>query len=406
MGFLSKLFGEPKKDPLKQAFEGIYRFIEDEEHQNSLLPAPLAEVIKSGVSCDVIPGAKGEFGFEATNPIPVNGALGELSYLSRLESAQGERLLFHRIGAVDKIDVFEAVTYSGSSWFVFFMDMYHPRRSRRAPDGFAIAKEPRQFSGFHNHCANFPYDFVEAKQATPDGLRVAYIPLSNVVNQIGKQAFNRPLGHKAKLDLVRSQLTSGLMHHDARADKGSSPSTPMTASPTGDESFDHVVVDLHNKFRGWAQVPDISDVTAKVMQRQLIYEISRAYAFALFVLRGLKNDSRYLSTNEFVALLTQTQQKLVAQRLKAAEAIFGPMKLPGLRVEADAAKISAEINRELADAVSCAEACANRLRTDGKYDDQRLVRFFVSKAPLLSTEQKRNKVAGEVSLYTKRFVDL
>ncbi len=93
------------------------------------------------------------------------------------------RILFHRIGAVNTVDVFEAVTYSGSGWFVFFLDMYHPRRSRQAPEGFVIAKEPRQFSGFHNYCKNFPYDFVEAKQESPDMLRLAYIPLSHVTGK-------------------------------------------------------------------------------------------------------------------------------------------------------------------------------------------------------------------------------
>ena len=77
-----------------------------------------------------------------------------------------------------------------------------------------IAKEPRQFSGFHNFCKNFPYDFVEAKQGSPDLLRLAYIPLSHVTNQIERKAFARPLAHKAKLDIVLSQLSSRLVHGD------------------------------------------------------------------------------------------------------------------------------------------------------------------------------------------------
>ncbi len=114
MGFLSNLFGKPKDDPLKNAMQAIYRMIDDEEHQNGMLPDPIAQAIKSGIACDVLPGATGKFGLEPGNPIPVNGAIGELAYLSRLETSQGERLLFHRIGAVDTVDVFEAVTYSRS----------------------------------------------------------------------------------------------------------------------------------------------------------------------------------------------------------------------------------------------------------------------------------------------------
>lgn len=214
MGFFSNLFGKPKDDPLKNAMQAIYRLIDDEAYQNGLLPEPMSQAIRSGPACDVVPGATGKFGLESSNPIPVNGAIGELAYLSRLETSQGERLLFHRIGAVNTVDVFEAVTYSGSGWFVFFLDMYHPRRSRQAPEGFVIAKEPRQFSGFHNYCKNFPYDFVEAKQESPDMLRLAYIPLSHVTSQIERRGFSRPLAHKAKLDIVLSQLSSRLVHGD------------------------------------------------------------------------------------------------------------------------------------------------------------------------------------------------
>lgn len=215
MGFFSKLLGKPKDDQLSNAFKSLFRLIDDERYQNSLLPEPIAQAIEDGVPCDTVPGATGRFGLEPGNPIPVNGAIGELAYLSRLETAQGERLLFHRIGAIDRVDVFEAVTYSGGTWFVFFVDMYHPRRSRQAPEGFQIAKEPRQFSGFHNHCRNFPYDFAEAKADTPDLLRLAYIPLGNVMPQIEKRVFARSLAHKAKLDIVKSKLTSLLIHGDS-----------------------------------------------------------------------------------------------------------------------------------------------------------------------------------------------
>ncbi|MCY4364582.1 MAG: hypothetical protein OXE42_20765, partial [Gammaproteobacteria bacterium] len=81
-----------------------------------------------------------------TNPIPVNGSIGQLAYLSKLETERGERILFHRIGAVDTIDVFEAVTFSGSEWFILFVDLYHPRRSRLTPDGFRFTQEVGQFS--------------------------------------------------------------------------------------------------------------------------------------------------------------------------------------------------------------------------------------------------------------------
>ena len=186
----------------------ITRILEDEEFQNGLLPEPFAKLIGSAPSVDKVPSGRGMFGLEAGNPIPVNGAIGELAYLSKLETSQGERLLFHRIGAIDKTDVFEAVTFSGSEWYIFFVDMYHPRKSRIAPPGFRISPDVRQFSGFHNHCKDFPYDFETAKQATADLLRVAYVPLGNVVPQLRRKVFERPTAHKLKVDIVRGRMSS------------------------------------------------------------------------------------------------------------------------------------------------------------------------------------------------------
>jgi hypothetical protein len=210
MGFLSKLFGKEDEGEkaLREYMKSIWKIIDDEEYQISLLPQIVRESIRNGAAIDQLPDGVGLFGFQKENPIPVNGAVGELAYLSRLETVEGERLLFHRIGSIDRIDVFEAVTYSGSEWHLFYVDFYHPRRSRIAPLGFRIASEPRQFSGFHKFAQNFPYDFVEAKQATEDMLRLAYIPIGNVLSQIQQQVFVRPSAHKAKLDMITKMITS------------------------------------------------------------------------------------------------------------------------------------------------------------------------------------------------------
>jgi hypothetical protein len=172
----------------------------------------MKEMIKNCPAYDKDPNGTGPFGYSEKNPIPVNGPIGQLAYLSRLETNKGERILFHRIGAVNTIDVFEAVTFSGSEWFILFTDLYHPRRSRATPDGFRFTSEVPQFSGFHKYCSNFPYDFVEMKGTEQDsGLSFAYIPISKVMQQIQGRVFSRPLAHKAKIDVVRSRLTSSLI---------------------------------------------------------------------------------------------------------------------------------------------------------------------------------------------------
>ncbi len=210
MGFISNLFGGNKEEKaLREALGKIHRILEDEEFQLEMLHPIMKAKIEAAPAYDRDPNGTGPFGFVETNPIPVNGPIGQLAYLSKMETNRGERILFHRIGSVNTIDVFEAVTFSGSEWFIFFVDLYHPRRSRLTPDGFRFTQEVGQFSGFHKYCRDFPYDFVEMKQSESEsGLSMAYIAISKVTGPIQNGVYQRPLAHKAKLDLVRSRLTS------------------------------------------------------------------------------------------------------------------------------------------------------------------------------------------------------
>lgn len=210
MGFLSDLFGGNKEEKaLREAFAHIHRILEDEKFQLELVHPTMRAMLESAPAYDKDPNGSGPFGFSETNPIPVNGPIGQLAYLSKLETQSGQRILFHRLGAIGTVDVFEAVAFNGSEWFIFFVDLYHPRRSRLTPDGFRFANDVAQFSGFHKFCEDFPYDFVEKKASEREsGLSMAYIAISKVSEQIQNRVFNRPLAHKAKLELVKSRLSS------------------------------------------------------------------------------------------------------------------------------------------------------------------------------------------------------
>lgn len=210
MGIFSKLFGEREAaKTLHEAFALINRMIDDEKFQLEHLSPAIRQIIEAAPAYDKDPNGTGPFGFVETNPIPVNGPVGELSYLSKLETQSGQRILFHRLGAIGTVDVFEAVSFNGREWFILFVDLYHPRRSRLVPDGFQFTKEVGQFSGFTKFCENFPYDFIEKKGSMSDsGLSMAYIAISKVSNQIQNRVFTRPLAHKAKLELVTGRLSS------------------------------------------------------------------------------------------------------------------------------------------------------------------------------------------------------
>lgn len=210
MGLLSSLFGGNKEEKaLREALGHIHRILDDEMFQLEFVHPSMKAMLESSPAYDKDPNGSGPFGLTETNPIPVNGPIGQLAYLSKLETQSGQRILFHRLGAIGTVDVFEAVTFNGSEWFILFVDLYHPRRSRLTPDGFRFTKDVAQFSGFHKFCKDFPYDFVEKKASEQEsGLSMAYIAISKVSEQIQNRVFNRPLAHKAKLELVKSRMSS------------------------------------------------------------------------------------------------------------------------------------------------------------------------------------------------------
>lgn len=219
MGLFSRLFGRSNEPEWFREVSGnkafqdvsklIHRILEDEEFQLDFVHPTIKPLLESAPGYDKDPNGEGPFGFTETNPVPVNGPIGQLSYLSKLETQSGQRILFHRLGAINKVDVFEAVSFNGNEWFILFMDFYHSRRSRLVPQGFRFTKELGQFCGFNNFCEKFPYDFEEKKFAMGDsGLRIAYIPSNKVAKQIRDGVFNRPLAHEVKLELVKSRLSS------------------------------------------------------------------------------------------------------------------------------------------------------------------------------------------------------
>lgn len=208
MSFWSRLFKQSVADKaMKEGARLIWRIVEDEAFQNDMLPPEFSDPIKKGIAVDALPNATGPFGREPTNPIPVNGAIGELAYLSSLESLEGCNLLFHRLGAINTVDVFEVVTTDSRHWEVLYFHCYHPSKSKLAPAGFRIGP-PRQFSGFHTFCPQFPYDFDENKSAAPDMLRLAYVPRETIRNALRQASFDRPVSHERKVAAVKTLLTS------------------------------------------------------------------------------------------------------------------------------------------------------------------------------------------------------
>lgn len=144
MGFWSRLFSSRRSrldvpPELERIFKKLHRLASDGEPPISHLPPDAQIAIQSGQDVDELPDAVGSFGHAVTNPIPVRGPVGQVNYLSRLITGSGQSILGHRIGHIDRIDVYEVVSIDGIEWDILYLSMYHPRNSRKTPSRYSLA---------------------------------------------------------------------------------------------------------------------------------------------------------------------------------------------------------------------------------------------------------------------------
>lgn len=197
---------KPSPAPEVEAvFEKLDRLMTDEQAQVDGLPEPFRSEVISGASCDEIAGAVGEFGRNPRNPIPVNGPLGEVIYLSNLRTATSQQIMFHRLGSILKVDVYEIVSFDGAMWDVLFFDLYHPRKSQRAPKGYRIAaggERERFLLGANEIVASFPTRLPEAISNTTERWLGGRMRPRQVREAIERINFKRPPEHQAKVDAL------------------------------------------------------------------------------------------------------------------------------------------------------------------------------------------------------------
>jgi hypothetical protein len=214
MGIFSSLFGGKKKSSVlppevTQIFDKIAELMEDENLQNSMNHPMIKDQILGGLDVDQLPHGIGEFGRSAENPIPVNGALGELVYLSLLKTRDtNQRLLFHRLGSVESLDMYETVSIDGRKWDILFFSMYHPRKSRKAPAGYALA-EPRSqplLYGTNRRVERFPYGLQEAIRQTTEEMIGIPLPPPQVRQAEESVRFQRTQEHEERIRIATSHV--------------------------------------------------------------------------------------------------------------------------------------------------------------------------------------------------------
>ena len=105
--------------------------MENEKAQNERLPEPYRSQVLRGVDCDEIAGPVGEFGRDPRNPIPVNGPLGELTYLSNLRTVDSQPIMFHRLGLLATLTFMRRLV-STARYGIFSFSIRSTRESRSA----------------------------------------------------------------------------------------------------------------------------------------------------------------------------------------------------------------------------------------------------------------------------------
>lgn len=143
---------------------------------------PVFKVLQMLPGGDLLPGGYGPIG-SITNPIPVNGLIGETIYLNQLRSPDDECYYYHRPGSTktdispNPIDGFELFSLDGKDRRTIWLSPYHPYRSTLAPEGCFIRAYPKDEllqvfirtpgHGIWTRLASFPHDLPAALENSP-----------------------------------------------------------------------------------------------------------------------------------------------------------------------------------------------------------------------------------------------
>ena len=172
MGFFSNLFKSKEERARDEIFERINKLLNDDATQISAMLPIFGEKLNRK-HIDMYPNATGEFGRCPENPIPCNGPLGEITYLSRLvvkTNASLTPITFHRIGTTENsitghdIDIYEIIDYSGYIYESLYLDFYNTTKSRICPKGYVLQDECIGFRGINQFNADFQYNQYKMTQ--------------------------------------------------------------------------------------------------------------------------------------------------------------------------------------------------------------------------------------------------
>ncbi|TRZ51092.1 hypothetical protein D4S03_05665 [bacterium] len=224
MGIFDRIFKNKKSNispAAEKVFDKLYNFLSDDALQISNLPLALTNKFKEGV--DQIPNGIGEFGRSINNPIPVNGPIGEVVYLSRLATEDTSKLIiFHRLGSVENIDVYETVSIDGLKWDILFLDFYYKSKSSICPTGYKVVniKIQPMIYGTNSRIIDFPIGIGDA--VNQFSRTIIGFPLVSKELRIAEETikYNRDSSHILKIKrLEESGITLAPLYSELKPKK-------------------------------------------------------------------------------------------------------------------------------------------------------------------------------------------
>lgn len=202
MGFFSRLFSGKSKEQeeLEEIFDRVLQLLNDDALQTKFIN-PMLQPMINHTPMDMLPNGIGEFGRDPRNPIPCNGPLGEITYLSRLalknrSTNENIHFTFHRVASQKvgeigvTVDKYEMLDYNGVFYDVLYLDMYHATKSSLCPMGYNLEPRCEGFRGINSKNEDFPnnqyYAVMDCAKASI-GVPAIDVNLKNMNYEAGSQ---------------------------------------------------------------------------------------------------------------------------------------------------------------------------------------------------------------------------
>lgn len=103
----------------------------------------MKEMNEDGTDQDTIPNGYGEFGYELTNPIPVNTTYGNTAYFAKLRTMDNTKVSYERLGSMSSpisnhpVDAYKVLA-NEKAIATLYISSYHKRNSEKAPKNFKL----------------------------------------------------------------------------------------------------------------------------------------------------------------------------------------------------------------------------------------------------------------------------